>query len=191
MNEETGPEIEGCGHQECGRFDSTWKTCLVAGTVLDSSDVTIWVVPKADLTPEPTYHEFVTANLDEKKYDKPAEPRLTRERLDALIVALPYRRIKQRREMTEVQKFRKKPWLVEAQQYWKRVVGLEDNPFAAICRCSDGRGPHPRADSQHVHTLEGPLHVTSGDWIIKGAMGEFYPCKPDIFEATYETVTND
>ena len=41
-----------------------------------------------------------------------------------------------------------------------------------------------------VATLEGPLHASPGDWIIKGVKGEFYPCKPDIFEATYEPVSN-
>ena len=40
-----------------------------------------------------------------------------------------------------------------------------------------------------IPTLEGEMRVEVGDWIIKGIKGEFYPCKPDIFEATYETVT--
>lgn len=35
-------------------------------------------------------------------------------------------------------------------------------------------------------TLEGTMRVSLGDWIIRGVQGEFYPCKPDIFEATYE-----
>ena len=39
-----------------------------------------------------------------------------------------------------------------------------------------------------ITTLEGPHKVTPGDWIIKGVKGELYPCKPDIFEATYEAV---
>ena len=37
-----------------------------------------------------------------------------------------------------------------------------------------------------IGTLEGPHEVTPGDWIIRGVKGEFYPCKPDIFEMTYE-----
>ena len=40
-----------------------------------------------------------------------------------------------------------------------------------------------------IHTLEGNLHIEVGDWIICGVKGEFYPCKPDIFEETYELVT--
>jgi len=40
----------------------------------------------------------------------------------------------------------------------------------------------------NIFTLEGTMLASPGDWIIKGVKGEFYPCKPDIFEATYEEV---
>jgi hypothetical protein len=39
-----------------------------------------------------------------------------------------------------------------------------------------------------IQTLEGEMAADCGDWIIRGVKGEFYPCKPDIFEATYEAV---
>lgn len=39
-----------------------------------------------------------------------------------------------------------------------------------------------------IQTLEGEMHVSEGDIIIRGVSGEFYPCKPDIFEKTYEIV---
>lgn len=39
-----------------------------------------------------------------------------------------------------------------------------------------------------IRTLEGVTHASPGDWVIRGVKGEFYPCKPDIFEATYELV---
>lgn len=39
-----------------------------------------------------------------------------------------------------------------------------------------------------IHTLEGDMLASPGDWIIKGVKGEFYPCKPDIFELTYDEV---
>lgn len=39
-----------------------------------------------------------------------------------------------------------------------------------------------------IQTLEGDMLARQGDWVIKGVKGEFYPCKPDIFEATYEPV---
>lgn len=42
-----------------------------------------------------------------------------------------------------------------------------------------------------IPTLEGPMTVRLGDYVIRGVQGEFYPCKPDIFEATYEKVPDD
>ena len=39
-----------------------------------------------------------------------------------------------------------------------------------------------------ITTLEGKLFASPGDWVIRGVQGEYYPCKPDIFEATYEPV---
>jgi hypothetical protein len=44
-------------------------------------------------------------------------------------------------------------------------------------------------DAIEISTLEGVMRADPGDWIIKGIAGEFYPVKPDIFEATYEAVT--
>ena len=76
-----------------------------------------------------------------------------------------------------VMKFRKKPVVIEAEQFniidkmWPN--GVYKDPEGAT----------------HIDTLEGPLHVSDGDWIITGVKGERYPCKPDIFEATYERVT--
>lgn len=85
-------------------------------------------------------------------------------------------------------KFRKKPVVIEAHQF---VPGFYDSPGvpdefkAACCRESDGDATFERP---HVHTLEGLHWITAGDWIIRGVAGEFYPCKPDIFAATYEAV---
>ena len=42
-----------------------------------------------------------------------------------------------------------------------------------------------------IYTKEGTMQASVGDWIIKGIKGEFYPCKPDIFEATYEAVNDE
>lgn len=44
------------------------------------------------------------------------------------------------------------------------------------------------SDAYYIETPEGRMKANPGDWIIKGIKGEFYPCKPDIFEATYEAV---
>lgn len=63
-------------------------------------------------------------------------------------------------------KYRKKPVIIEAIQF-------EDNPYLKI------------------ETLEGIMKASVGDYIIKGVNGEFYPCKPDIFEKTYERVIDE
>ena len=63
--------------------------------------------------------------------------------------------------MKKVCKFRKKPVIVEAYQIDHEEI---------------------------IHTLEGEMKASPGDWIIKGVHGEKYPCKPDIFNETYERV---
>lgn len=45
------------------------------------------------------------------------------------------------------------------------------------------------AEKLVIHTLEGDMYAKQNDWIIKGVKGEFYPCKPEIFEETYELVS--
>lgn len=47
---------------------------------------------------------------------------------------------------------------------------------------------NPTGEYLQIKTLEGTMTAIVGDWIIRGVKGEFYPCKPDIFEATYEKV---
>lgn len=74
-------------------------------------------------------------------------------------------------------KFRKKPVVIDAVQWFKPG----DHEMVVS---SDGLDPY-----FGIHTLEGFMHVSPGDWIICGVNGEFYPCKPDIFEKTYEAVT--
>ncbi|MDH6367536.1 MULTISPECIES: hypothetical protein [unclassified Breznakia] len=46
----------------------------------------------------------------------------------------------------------------------------------------------PHIVNVRIQTLEGDMNVSKGDYVIKGVQGEFYPCKPDIFEATYDKV---
>lgn len=48
-------------------------------------------------------------------------------------------------------------------------------------------GPHPSGQF-YIKTLEGKMKVSSGDWIVKGLNGEFYPVKPDIFEKSYDII---
>lgn len=90
------------------------------------------------------------------------------------------------RKVVEV-KFRKKPVVIEAVQFIKYNVGSEEairNFYPHIgYEWLDGA-----LERFIIHTLEGDMKLESGDFLIKGVKGEFYPCKPDIFEATYEPV---
>ena len=89
-------------------------------------------------------------------------------------------------------KYRKRPVEVEAVQF----TGTNHDDVAAFMGCDCGVKAI-KADCPYDHslagpralfirTLEGSMRADRGDWIIRGVKGEFYPCKPDIFAATYE-----
>lgn len=76
-------------------------------------------------------------------------------------------------------KFRKKPVVIDAVQW---TGENRDEIFQFVGRdavCGDATG-------MVIKTLEGQHIASEGDWIIKGVHGEYYPCKPDIFDKTYE-----
>ena len=77
-------------------------------------------------------------------------------------------------------KYRKKPVVIEAIQF------TGDN-FEEIKKFG-AQGFDAGIRNMVIETLEGKMTALSGDWIIKGVKGEFYLCKPDIFEKTYELV---
>ena len=77
-------------------------------------------------------------------------------------------------------KFRKKPVVVDAEQ-WRDSFPTPNREGVCLQFNCGANTALP-----HIHTLEGVMFVRDGDWIIKGVNGEFYPCKPDIFEKTYE-----
>lgn len=81
-------------------------------------------------------------------------------------------------------KYRKKPVVVEAMKWTgNNLAELRKMPgFNAVHTCFEG--------DLVIHTLEGDHHASIGDMIIRGVHGEFYPCKPDIFDKTYEAVTD-
>jgi hypothetical protein len=89
--------------------------------------------------------------------------------------------------------FRKKPVVIEATQYTEAVRDahlFDGEPLPAGVYISGSylhreRREVYRADA-FIDTLEGRMGVSLGDWVITGVKGEHYPCKPDIFEATYE-----
>ena len=78
-----------------------------------------------------------------------------------------------------VAKYRKKPVVVEAVQF----TGNNWVEITSFCRTA-----YFDAGEVVIPTLEGKMRSQSGDWIIKGVKGEFYPCKPDIFEQIYEKI---
>ena len=84
-------------------------------------------------------------------------------------------------------KFRKKPVVVEAMEYNGKNV-QEALDFCDPVKSIEDRRDFLSEEDFVIKTLEGAMLVSKGDWIIKGIKGEFYPCKPDIFEATYKPV---
>ena len=101
-------------------------------------------------------------------------------------------------------KFRKKPVIIEAIQLrwdtWSEIcdfVGVgkvEDGKPQGCYVDKDGQGTESYTGTDEIGlwipTLEGLHLARQNDWIIKGVKGEFYPCKPDIFELTYEPIAD-
>ena len=97
-------------------------------------------------------------------------------------------------------KYRKKPVVIDAYRFtggedgwntlmgWLESLGLEGEDADGS---SDQGAMWMDGDDLIIPTLEGDHRADPGDWIIRGVKGEFYPCKPDIFEATYEGPFHD
>lgn len=96
-------------------------------------------------------------------------------------------------------RFRKKPVVIEAVQWTGENLQeilkfIQDGhkDFSHLPNAGDykisGVGHTPALKTLDIPTLEGTHTASVGDWIIKGVKNEFYPCKPDIFEMTYEKV---
>jgi len=86
-----------------------------------------------------------------------------------------------------MRKYRKKPAIIEAIQFFDDAETLS--------KISDFMNDEIRVDYKNpskpvlkIKTLEGVMSANIGDYIIKGVKGEFYPCKPDIFEMSYEAI---
>ena len=90
-------------------------------------------------------------------------------------------------------KFRKKPVVIEAVQIEKGLLDTApewlweaaNTGVISLAGINSFTRDEPWAE---INTLEGIMRGEKGDWIIRGVKGELYPCKPDIFEATYEPV---
>lgn len=80
-------------------------------------------------------------------------------------------------------RYRKKPVVIDAVQFEGGSDSAHRVDIFTRRGCSSiGIPPH----AIEIKTLEGTMVADMGDWIIRGVKGEYYPCKPDIFEATYE-----
>lgn len=93
-------------------------------------------------------------------------------------------------------KYRKRPVVIETMQATLENISngdliewlvSNDAPYHIVTDAPDGL---LSKDNWYINifTLEGTMQCSPNDWIIKGVQGEFYPCKPDIFEQTYESV---
>jgi len=83
-------------------------------------------------------------------------------------------------------KFRKKPVVIDAEQFTKNTF-KKCCEFIGKSNLNDGTLEEEEGYIG-IKTLEGDMDCRWGDWVIKGVEGEFYPCKPDIFKKTYEKV---
>ncbi|MCF0108215.1 MAG: hypothetical protein HUJ59_04385 [Bacilli bacterium] len=88
-----------------------------------------------------------------------------------------------------IKKYRKKPVEIEAIQYTgkndKEVISFIDD---SAKMCQEWSHKKNQFKIKAISTLEGRMYISIGDFVIKGVNGEFYPCKPDIFEKTYDEV---
>ena len=91
--------------------------------------------------------------------------------------------------MYSMAQYRKKPVVIKAVQYDGNfrcldIFAISEVSHFIISKDDEGR------QCIKIPTLEGEMTASIGDYIIRGVKGEYYPCKPDIFEATYEKVEN-
>ena len=91
-------------------------------------------------------------------------------------------------------KFRKKPVVIEAIEWtggnlFEVITFTDGKPDLSSDMAKSKWEDYldlVERDGLKIYTLEGTMIATTGDWIIRGISGEFYPCKPDIFSATYD-----
>jgi hypothetical protein len=96
-------------------------------------------------------------------------------------------------------KYRKKPVIIEAYQFFPGMLdtpGVRHIPAHVINMTGKDGGKnrgitHEAPERWVIDTLEGAMEVKAGDWVITGVKGERYPCRPDIFDMTYEKVEAD
>lgn len=85
-------------------------------------------------------------------------------------------------------RYRKKPVEVEAVRF---INGEVDEKPGWILNAFYTLNIYVNSFGTYISTLEGDMRVSDGDYIIRGVQGEIYPCKPDIFEQTYEAIEEE
>ena len=86
-------------------------------------------------------------------------------------------------------KFKKKPIVIDAVQWTgDNVSEILDFVGHRDIRMTNHTKNDIEVCDLYINTLEGPIHASEGDWIIKGTSGEFYPCRPDVFEEIYDPI---
>ena len=85
-------------------------------------------------------------------------------------------------------KYRKKPVVIDAWQITDKTFTLDHPNLLHIHTENREVVYNPKKREVEIRTLEGVMIGRVGDWIIRGVKGEYYPCKPDIFERTYEPI---
>jgi hypothetical protein len=84
-------------------------------------------------------------------------------------------------------RYRKKPIVVDAVQWLNKKITVPPGPEWFL-EAEESGVIQLAGTTLFIKTLEGEMRAEPGDWIIRGVKGEIYPCKPDIFAATYEEV---
>jgi len=87
-------------------------------------------------------------------------------------------------QMTKERRLDNSEWPTWLHRAWQKKLDEPGSFFCAADGCLEGEKCTP----VFIQTPKGTMRVAWDDWIIKGIQGELYPCKPDIFEATYEAV---
>lgn len=94
--------------------------------------------------------------------------------------------------MSPNKKYRKKPVIIEAIQWdgknFDAIMSFMNKDHGHKLNYENAEEYSLKTGKIPIRTVEGTINASSGDWIIKGIKGEFYPCKPDIFEQTYELI---
>ena len=89
-------------------------------------------------------------------------------------------------------RYTKRPVTISAKQFTDPesandiIQYILDHDGNASFHCSDPTDPDDRVHTIRIRTLEGEMDASLNDWVIEGLKGEFYPCKPDIFYASYD-----